>query len=126
MSTAAESINLISTQAVSLGINLPNGANMAADFLDAADKHVPTLGLNARRKFFHGLVVVMFVPGVALDVSNYSLPMKARFNFSPLYFPFLSLRSHICLSALRLLCLRSRSTFAILPSILLELRFIYL
>ena len=127
MSSAAESINLISTQAVSLGINLPNGANMAADLLDAADKHVPTLGLNARRKFFHGLVVVMFVPGVAIDVSNYSLPMKARFKIiSPLYSPFLSLRSHIYLSALRLLCLRSRSTFAILPSILLELRFIYL
>lgn len=80
-SSAAESINLISTQAASLGINLPNGANMAADFLDAADKHVPTLGLNARRKFFHGLVVVMFVPGVAVDVSNYSLP-KAGSNFS--------------------------------------------
>ena len=84
-STAAESINLISTQAVSLGINLPDGADVsrvAADLLDAADKHVPTLGLNARRKFFHGLVVVMFVPGVAFDVSNYSLPMKAGFNFS--------------------------------------------
>lgn len=53
--------------------NLPNGANMsnvATDLLDAADKHVPTLGLNARRKFFHGLAVVMFVPGVAYDVST--------------------------------------------------------
>lgn len=38
--------------------------------------------------------------------------------------PSLSLRSRTCLSVLRLLCLRSRSTFAILPSILLELRFI--
>ena len=130
MSSTTESINLISTQAVSLGINLPDGADVsrvATDLLDAADKHVPTLGLNARRKFFHGLVVVMFVPGVAIDVSNYSLPMKARFKIiSPLYSPFLSLRSHIYLSALRLLYLRSRSTFAILPSILLELRFIYL
>ena len=128
-SSAAESINLISTQAVSLGINLPNGANMshvAADLLDAADKHVPTLGLNARRKFFHGLVVVMFVPGVAFDVSNYSLPMKGRFNFSFLVLLSLSLHSRICLSALRLLCLHSQSTFAISPSILLELRCIYL
>lgn len=51
--------------------NLPNAANVsqhATDLLDAADKHVPTLGLNARRKFFHALAVVMFIPGVALDV----------------------------------------------------------
>lgn len=51
--------------------NLPNGANVtmrATDLLDAADKHVPTLGLNARRKFFHALAVAMFLPGVALDV----------------------------------------------------------
>jgi hypothetical protein len=52
--------------------NLTNGVSMthvATDLLDAADKHVPTLKLNARRKFFHGLAVVMLVPGVALDVS---------------------------------------------------------
>ena len=52
--------------------NLPNGAqvtNVATDLLDAADKHVPTLTLNARRKFFHALAVVMFVPGVAFDVT---------------------------------------------------------
>ena len=51
--------------------NMPNGANVslrAADFLDAADKHVPTLSLNARRKFFHALAVAMFLPGVACDV----------------------------------------------------------
>lgn len=135
-SSAAEPISNISSTPAALGmtfpttiLNLPNGANMshvAADLLDAADKHVPTLGLNARRKFFHGLAVVMFIPGVALDVSNYSLTMKARFNFSFLVFPSFSLRSRICLSVSRLLSLRSRSIFAILPSILLELRFIYL
>jgi hypothetical protein len=43
--------------------------NVATDLLDAADKHVPTLSLNARRKFFHGLAVLMFIPGVAIDVS---------------------------------------------------------
>lgn len=50
---------------------IPNGANVsmrATTFLDAANKHVPTLGLNARRKFFHALAVAMFLPGVALDV----------------------------------------------------------
>ena len=58
--------------------NLPNAANVsqhATDLLDAADKHVPTLGLNARRKFFHALAVVMFIPGVALDV-GVLLPSK--------------------------------------------------
>lgn len=55
----------------SLGLSFPNGANVsnvATDWLDAANKRVPTLKLNARRKFFHALAVVMFVPGVALDV----------------------------------------------------------
>jgi dolichol kinase len=50
---------------------LPNGKNVsdvATDLLDAADKHVPTLSLNARRKFFHALAVVMFLPGIIVDV----------------------------------------------------------
>ena len=55
--------------------DLPNGAqlsNVATDLLDAADKHVPTLSVNARRKFFHALAVVMFVPGIAVDVRHCS------------------------------------------------------
>ena len=66
--------------------NLPNGTQMstvATDLLDAADKHVPTLGLNARRKFFHGLAVVMFVPGIAVDVSiHFSLFIKFSSPFT--------------------------------------------
>lgn len=31
---------------------------------------VPVLSLNGRRKFFHGLAVLMFVPGIWLDVSS--------------------------------------------------------
>lgn len=55
--------------------SLPNGANVsvstvATDLLDAADKRMPTLSLNARRKFFHALAVIMFVPGITLDVSS--------------------------------------------------------
>jgi hypothetical protein len=50
--------------------NLTNSSQVATELLDAADKHVPTLGVNARRKFFHGLAVVMFLPGVAVDVSS--------------------------------------------------------
>jgi hypothetical protein len=51
---------------------LPNSANVSAvanDLLDAADKRMPTLSLNARRKFFHALAIIMFVPGIAFDVS---------------------------------------------------------
>lgn len=44
-------------------------SNVAMDWLDAADKHVPTLSVNARRKFFHALAVLMFIPGIAIDVS---------------------------------------------------------
>ena len=52
---------------------LPNSANVSAvanELLDAADKRMPTLTLNARRKFFHALAVIMFVPGIAFDVSR--------------------------------------------------------
>ncbi|KAL1751483.1 hypothetical protein FB107DRAFT_221964 [Schizophyllum commune] len=59
---------------------LPNGASsVATDILDAADKHVPTLRLNARRKFFHGLAVVMFVPGIALDPAFTHLAFNVAF-----------------------------------------------
>ena len=53
--------------------NLPNGVQMslaATELLDAADKRVPTLTLNARRKSFHGVAVLMFLPGIAFDVSE--------------------------------------------------------
>lgn len=64
--------------------NIPNGANVslrATDFLDAADKHVPTLGLNARRKFFHALAVAMFLPGIAFDVSFCPLVLFSQSPF---------------------------------------------
>lgn len=43
-------------------------SHVATDLLDAADKHVPTLSLNARRKSFHALALFMFLPGIILDV----------------------------------------------------------
>ncbi|EJD49062.1 hypothetical protein AURDEDRAFT_85412 [Auricularia subglabra TFB-10046 SS5] len=52
----------------------------ASEFLDAADKRVPTLGLNARRKFFHALAVVMFVPGIAFDPAFTHLSFSAAFS----------------------------------------------
>ncbi|KAG5645550.1 hypothetical protein DXG03_005825 [Asterophora parasitica] len=62
--------------------NLPNGVEVqtiTTDLLDAADKHVPTLGLNARRKFFHALAVIMFIPGIAFDPAFTHLSFSAAF-----------------------------------------------
>ncbi|KAJ6496473.1 hypothetical protein C8R47DRAFT_1318155 [Mycena vitilis] len=55
----------------------PTSALFAAsgEFLDRA----PTLRLNARRKFFHALVVVMFVPGVAFDPAFTHLAFSIAF-----------------------------------------------
>ncbi|KAF8920229.1 hypothetical protein CPB85DRAFT_1429038 [Mucidula mucida] len=58
---------------------LASGGSLATDLLDAADKHVPTLKLNARRKFFHALTVVMFVPGVAFDPAFTHMCFSAAF-----------------------------------------------
>ncbi|KAJ3997165.1 hypothetical protein F5050DRAFT_1880720 [Lentinula boryana] len=69
-----------------LGLTFPNLPNLphipngvATDLLDAADKHVPTLRLNARRKFFHALTVVMFVPGIAFDPAFTHLSFSVAF-----------------------------------------------
>lgn len=75
----------------SLGLSLPalpNSANVSAvanDLLDAADKHMPTLSLNARRKFFHALAIVMFVPGIAFDVSALTRPCTRYFSETKLF-----------------------------------------
>lgn len=61
--------------------SLSNGSNVATDLLDAADKQIPTLGLNARRKFFHGLSVAMFIPGIALDPAFTHLSFSVAFAF---------------------------------------------
>jgi hypothetical protein len=88
----------------------PTSALFAAsgEFLDRA----PTLRLNARRKFFHALVVVMFLPGVAFDV---------RFRLSSFcsctdvnIFSIRSPPSRTSPSALPLLCSSLPSTYAIL------------
>ncbi|KAG9049765.1 hypothetical protein FS837_009181 [Tulasnella sp. UAMH 9824] len=49
------------------------------ELLDAADKRVPILTLNGRRKFFHALAVVMFVPGIASDPAFCHLAFSAAF-----------------------------------------------
>jgi len=61
---------------------LPNGVQMslaATELLDAADKRVPTLTLNAKRKSFHGVAVLMFLPGIAFDPAFTHLAFSAAF-----------------------------------------------
>lgn len=70
---------------------------LATDLLDAADKHVPTLKLNARRKFFHALTVVMFVPGVAFDVSG--TPLNSLFYLRFVWMQPQPAFTHLCFSA---------------------------
>jgi dolichol kinase len=117
--SATPSIDNNSTTPISgsLGLtfpNLPNLPNSATDLLDAADKRVPTLSLNARRKFFHALAVVMFLPGVAFDVCNLSSSIQTAANqliwcISP--------HLHICLSVQRSPCSHSPNMSDTLPFI---------
>ena len=44
-------------------------SHVATDFIGVAKRRVSFLSLNARRKFFHALAVIMFTPGIALDAS---------------------------------------------------------
>ncbi|KAG8746603.1 hypothetical protein FRC12_014248 [Ceratobasidium sp. 428] len=53
---------------------------VATDLLDAADKHVPTLSRNGRRKFFHALAVLMFVPGICWDPAFSHLSLSLAFS----------------------------------------------
>lgn len=94
--------------------NLPNGAGMsqaATELFDAADKRVPLLSLNARRKYFHGLAVAMFLPGIAFDVSSLDcrdiLVLTSRISL-------VSPHSHTCRSAQRLRSSRLPNTSATL------------
>lgn len=51
---------------------------VAAQMMDAADQRMPTLSVNARRKSFHALAVIMFIPGIAVDVSPLLFPSFAN------------------------------------------------
>ncbi|KAJ3555264.1 hypothetical protein NM688_g2678 [Phlebia brevispora] len=80
--TIALSLNFPNLSNLSNLPNLPhltNSAAVATDLLDAADKHVPTLSVNARRKYFHALAVCMFLPGVVIDPAFAHLSFSAAF-----------------------------------------------
>ncbi|KAB5592498.1 Dolichol kinase [Ceratobasidium theobromae] len=52
---------------------------VATDLLDEMDKHVPTLSRNGRRKYFHALAVLMFVPGISWDPAFTHLALSLAF-----------------------------------------------
>ncbi|ODN75059.1 hypothetical protein L202_06278 [Cryptococcus amylolentus CBS 6039] len=57
----------------------------ATQMMDAADQRMPTLSVNARRKSFHALAVIMFIPGIAVDPAFTHLSFSvafAAFNFA--------------------------------------------
>lgn len=88
---------------------ISNGfTHVATDLLDAADKRVPTLSLNARRKSFHAVALCMFLPGIILDVSfqDVSAVLAPETCTS-------SLRSRIFASVLLLRYSYSQSTYDI-------------
>ena len=76
-------------------VNVDRLASAATDFLDAADKRVPTLGRNARRKYFHALAVVMLVPGIAFDVRSPSSFKDRLLTFTKCN-TYVSLRLYTC------------------------------
>ncbi|OXH39913.1 dolichol kinase [Cryptococcus neoformans] len=58
---------------------------VATQMMDAADQRMPTLSVNARRKSFHALAVIMFIPGIAVDPAFTHLSFSvafAAFNFA--------------------------------------------
>jgi dolichol kinase len=54
-------------------------SGVASQMMDAADMRMPTLSVNSRRKFFHALAVVMFVPGIAVDPAFTHLALSLAF-----------------------------------------------
>ncbi|KAK4686360.1 hypothetical protein P7C73_g3762, partial [Tremellales sp. Uapishka_1] len=69
----------------STGSDTTRLSGVATQMMDAADQRMPTLSVNARRKFFHALAVVMFVPGIAVDPAFTHLSFSvafAAFNFA--------------------------------------------
>ena len=80
-SAVSSASSAVSAMFPTVGIpHLPTDLGLgASEWLDAADRRVPTLRLNGRRKFFHALAVVMFVPGVAVDPAFTHLAFSAAF-----------------------------------------------
>lgn len=75
----------------------PRLGEVASHMMDEVDQRLPVFSINARRKFFHGLAVVMFVPGIIADVSfnhhsNFLLASLADGVFVSFLFHFGGLR----------------------------------
>jgi len=77
---AAQGSNTAATGDDEGGTGRTGLSNVATDFLGAAKRRVSFFSLNARRKFFHALAVIMFIPGIALDPAFTHLAFSVAFS----------------------------------------------
>ncbi|KAK8869508.1 hypothetical protein IAR55_000073 [Kwoniella newhampshirensis] len=61
------------------GAAYERSGGVATQMMDAADQRMPTLSVNARRKSFHALAVIMFIPGIAFDPAFTHLSFSVAF-----------------------------------------------
>lgn len=61
---------LAQSSSAASGTDQTGFSGVASQMMDAADQRMPVLSVNGRRKFFHALAVIMFIPGIAFDVSR--------------------------------------------------------
>ncbi|KAL7418737.1 dolichol kinase [Cryptotrichosporon argae] len=60
-------------------LHASNQPSTVTQMMDAADHAMPVLSVNARRKFFHALAVIMFIPGIAIDPAFTHLSLSVAF-----------------------------------------------
>lgn len=71
--TATHVCSVVARPSSTVGTILSDGqgsmGKVASQVMDGVDQRLPKLSVNARRKYFHALAVVLFVPGMIIDVS---------------------------------------------------------
>ncbi|KAG7530876.1 hypothetical protein FFLO_04739 [Filobasidium floriforme] len=85
MSDISRRPTLPRTPSPTIDVKTAGLSGVASHMMDEMDQRLPVFSVNARRKFFHALAVVMFVPGIIVDPAfthlSFSLAF-AIFNFA--------------------------------------------
>jgi hypothetical protein len=68
MSDGSRRPTLPRTPSPTIDVKTAGLSGVASHMMDEMDQRLPVFSVNARRKFFHALAVVMFVPGIIVDV----------------------------------------------------------
>lgn len=120
--TASTASTRTSTGPLSLPAGAREGGTTGGTYRPTAVMaRVPILSLNGRRKFFHGLAILMFVPGIYFDVSPRSAGLPLCCRCSDYLTPFSTL--YRCSRPSPTLRSRSRLRFSSLPNTFATLRF---